>query len=217
MILTIAFISLLVSVTSAQDGKFEKAMGQTLQKLSTAQSPDQFGEISNGFARIAAAEGNKWQPYYNAAYTQLISGFMSMGTDMVLAQNKINQAMEYIDKMKAMELDNVAKSELNVLEAYCLIGKVSEDPMTNGAKYTAKIHELLDTATAMDKNNARALYLKGMYLYNTPTFYGGGAAPAIPFLEGAQQLFSTTTSTPLMIHWGEEDSATLLKQAKATK
>ncbi len=217
IILTIAFISFVANVTFAQAGKYEKAMGQTMQKLSTAQSPEQFGEISNGFARIAAAEGNKWQAYYNAAYTQLISGFMSMQPDMVLAQSKVKQAMEYIEKMKTLELDNVAKSELNVLEAYCLVGKVSEDPMANGAKYTATIHELLDSALALNKNNARALYLKGMYLYNTPTFYGGGAGPAMPFLEGAQQLFLTTESTPLIINWGEEESANLLKQAKATK
>ena len=125
--------------------------------------------------------------------------------------------MEYIEKMKTLDLDNVAKSELNVLEAYCLVGKVREDPMANGATYTATIHELLDSALALNKNNARSLYLKGMYLYNTPTFYGGGAGPALPFLEGAQQLFLTTESTPLIINWGENESATLLTQVKAEK
>lgn len=215
-IVFIAAICILFSnPLNGQNGKFEQAMGQQMQKLGTASNSEQFSEISNGFYRIAEAEKTRWEPYYNAAYTQLIAGFIAMGSDMNLAQTKVNQAQEYLAKINDMEKSADAKSEINVLEAYALIAKVNEDPINNGALYSEKVHQLLDRAMALNKTNPRALYLKGMYLYNTPSFYGGGAKAALPLLEAAKMLFMSNTPIPQLISWGSEDNQGLLTKAQA--
>ena len=216
--ITLFFTLILMYISGnaiAQAGKYESGMQKMMQQMGTARDAASFQAISNGFYRIGEAEKNLITPYYNAAYTLLISAFIEMESNMPASQLKADQVISYIEKMKSMSPSDKESSEIKTLEAYALIAKVSEDPMNKGAMYTAQVHQLLDEATALNPGNGRALYLKGMYLYNTPAFFGGGPSFALPFLEHAGEAFLADDHQTLMIRWGAEDTVKLLAKAQA--
>lgn len=216
--ITLFFTLILMYVSGnaiAQSDKYEAGMQKMMQQMASARDAASFQTISNGFYRIAEAEKTLITPYYNASYTLLVSAFIEMGSNMPASQLKADQVISYVEKMKGMSPSDKEASEIKALEAYALIAKVSEDPMNKGAMYTAQVHQLLDEATALNAGNGRALYLKGMYLYNTPAFFGGGPSFALPFLERAAEAFLNDDHHPLMIGWGAEDTVKMLAKAQA--
>ena len=207
---SLLFIFLMFSVfTLAQDdGKYIGAMKKNLNKIDTASSVKSLIKIANGFERIAAAEKDKWLPYYYSAMSYTLASFR----DSLKEKKDV-----YLDE--ADEFIAVADSlEPNESEIYNLMGMIAQarmqvDPMARWQKYGAMSDQYFKKALESNSDNPRPEYLMGMNIYYTPEQFGGGADAAKPvFLRSKEKFESFESENDLMPNWGEEHLNSLLSE-----
>src|SRR5688572_28852031 len=71
-LLIAALILAVVRSGFANDGKYAEAMKKNIQSVYNAQSVEELQHAVNAFERIGAAEKTKWEPYYYAAFGQIM-------------------------------------------------------------------------------------------------------------------------------------------------
>jgi hypothetical protein len=216
-IIALATIVFVAFNAFGQTDKFNNAMKAAVAQFDTAKTPDQFIAAGNTFSRIAGAEPTQWLPEYYAAYTNLVAGFMTTGTDMAKAQTLIDQAQALITSAQKKAKMPADLSEIAVVQAYIYIGKVTEDPMAKGGELSPKVFAELGKAAAMNPANPRAQFVQGMFTLNMPEFYGGGAKNAKPFFEKASDLFETEKADGVRPTWGKGQNDHYLQQVAAVK
>lgn len=202
---------LLISIslcTQGQEDPYTSAMKSSIELMEQASDPGQLVDCSNQFERIAAAEKNKWMPYYYASYA-LIS--MSYDEDDLEKRDQIlDRAQELLHK--AMELEP-EESELYTLQAFLYPSRILVDPMSRGMTYMKLMFASLENARKLNPENPRIYFLEGINKLNLPPSMGGGADIARPILEEALNKFEAfTKEDPLWPGWGE--AATRVELAK---
>ncbi|MCC6412543.1 MAG: hypothetical protein IT270_12840 [Saprospiraceae bacterium] len=208
-------VSLAIGYLATAQDQFTGAMGAALGQMGAAQKSDDFVACANTFNRIAAAEPEQWLPGYYASYNMLIAGFIASEKDMAKAQGYMDEAQKLLNQTTSRVKQIEDMSEIATLQAYIYTGKVIEDPMTLGQQLSPKVFQELGKAIGMNPNNPRAHYIKGMYTFNMPDFYGGGAANAKPILEKAKALYDAQPAAmTLNPTWGKEQNEELLKSIK---
>jgi len=205
-------LALTVALLSAQNDRYQTAMTAAVAQLDSAKGPSDFQAAANTFARIAAAEPNQWLPHYYTAFSNLIFAFNTFGQDATQALRAIDAAQTSLDRAKTLAPD---ESDVAVLQAYILIGRVMENPMTKGAELSPRVFAELEKATALDPANPRAPFLEGTYVLNMPEFYGGGAANAKPLFEKAAALFEKEKDRGLLPHWGRRMNTQYLEKVSS--
>ena len=58
----------------AQNEKYIKAMESNVAKVDSNNTVDGWKELANTFERIAMAEKTQWEPYYYAAFANVMAG-----------------------------------------------------------------------------------------------------------------------------------------------
>lgn len=195
----------------AQDTEYNAAMTKAVAQLDSAKNLADYQAAANTFSRIAAAEPKEWLPLYYASFGHLISAFITIRQDVPKALLTIDLAQANLDKALVLAPQ---ESELAVLQAYILIGRLLENPMAKGAEITPKVFAELGKAAALNPDNPRAPYLQGTYVLNMPEFYGGGATNAKPHFEKAAALYDKEKDRGLLPHWGREDNVKKMEQVK---
>ena len=90
---------------------------------------------------------------------------------------------------------------------------ISIDPQNNAPVFSAKANQSFDKSIALNANNPRPYYLKGMNLMYTPEAYGGGMDAACPLFVKANELFDKHEGeSDLMPVWGREYNMQLLEK-----
>ena len=208
-VLSIAIIALQITITFAQNAKFQEAMGKALSSMASAKTPEDFKTNANTFARIANAEPMEWLPQFYAAQNRLFAGYALMESNMEEAQELAKTALTEIqagEKIAPME------TELMVLEAFTYQLQLIENPMANGQKFSPMIFKTLGKAEAINPNNPRIYAIRGQFTANMPEFYGGGLEKATPDIRKAAELFATFKPTsPLHPNWGQARNESVLK------
>ena len=201
-----------VALLTAQNDRYHTAMTAAVAQLDSAKGPADFQAAANTFTRIAAAEPEQWLPHYYAAFSNLIFVFNTFSQDPAQALRTLDVAQAGLDRAKTLA---PGESDVAVLQAYILIGRVLENPMTKGAELSPRVFAELEKATAMDPANPRAPFLEGTYVLNMPEFYGGGAANAKPLFEKAAALFEKEKDRGLLPHWGRRINAQYLEKVSS--
>lgn len=201
-------LSLTTYLLPAQNAPYTAAMTRALVQFDSASTPADFQAAANTFSRIAAAEPTAWLPLYYVAFSQIQAAFPLFQQDAAKAVATLDLAQASLDKAKALAPQ---ESELAVLQAYLLIGRVTENPMAKGAELTPQVFAELGKAAALNPENPRAPFLRGTYVLNMPEFYGGGADKARPYFEKAATLFEKETDRGLLPHWGKKSNTQYLK------
>lgn len=200
-----------VGMCMAQD-RYEAGMTRGIQQLQAAKTADDMSSASSFFERIADAEKDKWLPYYYAAYTNYLTGWMNpkADKDKVAAKSK-----DLIDKAVAIEPNN---AELFCLKQMVAILQMTVDPMTRWQSYGTEARNDLEQATKADPNNPRIYLLNGQTLMNTPEAYGGGKAVAKKQFEKAVELYKTfKPASPFDPNWGKEEADKFLAACSTGK
>ncbi len=205
-------LALMAALLPAQNDRYTAAMSAAVAQLDTAKGPADFQIAANTFARIAAAEPNQWLPHYYAAFCNLMVAFPTFAQDPAQALRTLDVAQANLDRAKAVA---PGESDVAVLQAYVLIGRVMENPMAKGAELSPRVFAELEKATALDPANPRAPFLEGTYVLNMPEFYGGGAANAKPLFEKAASLFEKEKDRGLLPHWGRRINAQYLEKVSS--
>ncbi len=191
-------------IISAQS-RFESGMSNGLSQLKSAKSAEDMTAASSFFERIGDAEKDKWLPYYYAAYSNYLTGWMNPKADKDKVAEKCK---DLISKAESLEKNN---SELFCLKQMVAVLQMTVDPMARWQTYGAEATAALENATNADAKNPRIYYLSGQTLMNTPEAFGGGKAVAKKLFEKSIELYKTFQPASAMHpNWGKEEAEKLL-------
>ena len=198
-------ISLLIAGLVAGQSKYESAMAKGFDQMKEAKTAEDMVTVSAFFERVGDAEKDKWLPYYYAAQTNYLTGWMNPKAD----KDKVaERTKELIAKAETLEPNN---SEIFCLRQMVAIQQMTVDPMARWQSYGQEATEALEKATKADPNNPRIYYLSGQTLMNTPEAFGGGKAAAKKLFERSLELYATfKPASPLHPNWGKQEAAKLL-------
>jgi hypothetical protein len=188
-------------------------MQSNLAKMEDCKTPNDYLKVANGFERIAAAEKDKWLPYYWSALNCVLACYADSSTtrkDLYL-----DRADKYVIKADSLELDN---SEIFTLKGMIAQARMQVDPMNRWQKYGAEANNNFTKAMQADSLNPRPEYLIGVGLYYTPAQFGGGPQAAKPVLEKSLAKFDLfVPKDELWPHWGKEQVEQYLKMISESK
>jgi hypothetical protein len=206
IILSISLMAV-ISLVFAQNQQYFQTMGQNLQLYSTAQSVQDWQNITNQFERISNAEKKEWLPLYYAAQSTIFMTFVEQDKSKIDAYLDI--AQKYIDKALILAPN---ESELHVLQGLLHQARISVDMMTRGMQYMQLSEESFGKAKALNPENPRIYYLQAQSIYYTPEPFGGGKQNALPLFKQAKEKFDKFEPvSPISPNWGKEDNQKLLE------
>ncbi len=209
---TITFIfSILISTSGlATDDKYLEQMGKHIQAVYAAQTIEQYQDAVNAFDRIAAAEKNKWEPFYYIAF-----GSVMMANNEKEATKKdayLDKALASIESGKAI---NPNESELVALEGFVHMIRVTVDPASRGQQYSGMAFQTYNKALGMDPENPRTLGFLAQMQMGLAKFMGSPTTEACDTGKKALQKFITYKSeNPLAPRWGKGMTEGLLQSCK---
>jgi tetratricopeptide (TPR) repeat protein len=206
---TITFIFLVLFSTSvfATDDKYMEQMGKRIQAVYAAQSSEQYQEAVNALDRIAAAEKNKWEPYYYSAFGSLMMA--NNEKDAAKKDVYLDKALASIETGKSI---NPAESELVALEGFVYMIRVTVDPATRGQQYSGMAFQTYKKALDMNPENPRALGFLAQMQMGVARFMGSPTSDACDTGRKALEKFTTYKSdNPLAPQWGKGMTEGLLK------
>lgn len=206
-------LSLLFLTVAIADDKYEKEIKKNLEKIDECKTPNDFIKLANNFERIAAAEKDKWLPYYYSSFVYVLASF----ADSVNSRKDI-----YLDK--AVRFNNIAdslapkNSEIYTLKGMIAQARMQIDPMNRWQKYGADATNNFTKAMEIDTLNPRPEYLIGVGVFYTPKQFGGGPTTAKPILEKSLAKFEKfIPENEIMPKWGKEQVVDYLKQINESK
>ncbi|MBK8088385.1 MAG: hypothetical protein IPK31_10795 [Chitinophagaceae bacterium] len=165
-ILIAVFFAALFTNAFAQSERYAGAMQKNLETFSAAKSPAEMHDLSNAFERIADAEKTQWLPYYYAAMTEVLNGFMA--TDKSGADVIADRAELLINKADALEPKN---SEISCIKSMIASLRMMVDPMQRWQQYGALSSQLLEEAKETGSNQSTSVCIAGtkpfIHLHNS--------------------------------------------------
>ena len=204
--------ALLIAVlaVNAQSEKYTKAMLSNIAKLDSAKTADDFLSVSASFERIGNAEKNQWLPFYYAAYSQVIFGFVKASADAY--DNIAEKATILLNSADSLQKDNC---EISCVKNMIATLHMLVNPYQRYMEYGPLATQALDLAKKQDPTNPRPYHLEGQSLKNTPEQFGGGCKTAKPVLEKAIKLFDAfKPASELHPTWGRARTEQLLADCK---
>jgi len=202
----VLFSMLLLSTASFAQSNYDKAMANGLMQLKDAKTSQQMAASSAYFERIANSEKTNWLPYYYAAWTNILSGWMDEKSDKDKIATKAN---ELIAQAEANSKEN---SEIYCLKQMSAVMAMSVDPMSRYQTYGAEAMSALEKAKKLDPTNPRPYLLEAQSVFYTPEQFGGGKAKAKPIFEKAIEMFGKfNPESEISPQWGLDQAQDGLK------
>jgi hypothetical protein len=202
----ILIFTLLMSIFTFSQSKYESGMKKGLEDAKNAKSAQEMLNVSAFFERIANAEKDKWLPFYYAAMYNNITGWMDEKSD----KDKIaGKTLELLEKAEGLSPNN---SEILCLKQMAYVMQMTVDPMSRWMTHGQLGTKALNDAKKADANNPRPYYLEAQTIMNTPEQFGGGKKNAKPIAEKAVELYAIF-QLPNEFHpnWGKEEAEKILK------
>lgn len=193
-----SLILLSVCYVQAQD-KYTTTMLKIIDTLYRSKTSEEYQASVNAFERIAAAEKNKYEPYYYAAFGNIMMAVNER--DPAKKDNYLDLASADVQKATAIKQND---SEVIALEGFIHMIRVTVDPQSRGQEYSAKAFTAFNKAVALNPENPRALALLGQMQLGTARFFGNDSAEACATSGKALEKFATyQPSAHLAPHWGK--------------
>ncbi|MEO9870675.1 tetratricopeptide repeat protein [Ekhidna sp.] len=191
------------------NGQFEKAMGKNIPAMFSSNDPESLQAVINQFSRIGEAEGDRWEPYYYAAFGYLrMSGMYESADDK---DKYLDLAMKEVEKGEAISELN---SELESMRGYVNMIKLTVDPASRGMMYSGLAFTSFQKAIKLSPENPRAHFLLGRMQHGTAQFMGGGSEEACGSLFKALVLFDKKgqSDNPFAPSWGKDSTQEAIKE-----
>jgi len=203
------FCVTLLATSSFAQSNYDKAMTSGLMQLKDAKTSQQMAASSAYFERIANSEKTNWLPYYYAAWTNILSGWMDDKSDKDKVAAKSNELIAQA------ELNSKENSEIYCLKQMSAVMAMSVDPMSRWQTYGAEASSALEKAKKLDPTNPRPYLLEAQSIFYTPEAYGGGKAKAKPIYEKSIKMFEAfKPETEMSPQWGIEQAQEGLKSCE---
>ncbi len=200
----------------SQSERYTKAMESNISKLDSTSTVEGWVELANSFQRIADAEKTQWLPYYYAAYSNVLNGYMLMGAQTSGMAEKIDplaaKAEELILKAEALSKDN---AEIFIVKKMIAGLRLVGDPMNRWQTEGPIAEAALNKAKSLEPNNPRIYVLEAQDKFYTPEQFGGSKTEAKTLFEEALKKFETyKPQTSLHPNWGKTAAQYFLTQLK---
>jgi hypothetical protein len=191
-------------VVHAQSDKYVKAMEARVPAVDTTESVEGWQQLANAFERIADVEKTQWLPYYYAAVSHIMQGYMlttgKSGGFASLTDPLADKAEQMLNQAEAL---NKNSSEIWCVRKMIATLRLTADPMTRWQTYGQAAAEALAKAKQLDPENPRAYMLEGQDKYFTPEQFGGSKKEARALFETALKKFEAQKpKTSIDPQWG---------------
>jgi hypothetical protein len=197
----------LTSLMFAQNQQYYQTMGQNLQLFRTAQTVQDWQNITNQFERISNVEKKEWLPLYYAAQSTINMAFAEQDKTKVDAY--LDVAQKYIDNAFAIVPN---ECELHILQGLLHQARIGVDMMSRGMQYLQLAKESFEKAKSINPENPRIYYLEAQSVFNTPEAFGGGKQNALPLFKQAKEKFDKFEPvSQISPNWGKEQNQQLLE------
>lgn len=204
------FFATIFANAFAQSERYAGAMQKNLEAFGAAKTAAEMHDLSNAFERIADVEKTQWLPYYYAAMTEVLNGYMI--TDKAGADVIADRAELLINKADAIEKNN---SEISCVKSMIASLRMMVNPMQRWQQYGALSSQLIEQAKQQDPSNPRPYALLAQNLFYTPAQFGGGCATAKPVAEEGVKLLNVfQLKSPLHPAWGKTQFDMVMDQCK---
>ena len=191
-------ILLSACLLQAQD-KYTSAMLKNIDTLNKSRTQEEYQVSVNAFDRIAATEKSKFEPYYYAAFGNIMMAVNE--TSPAKKDSYLDLASTDINKAKAIKPND---SEIIALEGFVHMIRVTVDPQSRGQEYSGKAMTAFNKAVALNPENPRALALLGQMQLGTARFFNSDSAEACATSDKALEKFASyKPSSNLAPHWGK--------------
>lgn len=202
------FLSMLFLTVAIAEDKYEIEMKKNLEKIAACKTTSDFMKVANNFERIAAAEKDKWLPYYYSAFVYVLASYVdSSNSRKDIYLEKSDQFIKVADSLQPNN------SEVYTLKGMIAQARMQVDPMNRWQKYGADATKNFTRAMEIDTLNPRPEYLIGVGIFYTPKQFGGGPTAAKPILEKSLVKFEQfIPENDIMPKWGKEQVMDYLKQ-----
>jgi tetratricopeptide (TPR) repeat protein len=192
---------LLASKLAFADGdRYIETMQRNIETVYTSQSIPDLQNAVNALERIADAEKTKWEPFYYAAFGNIMMA--NREKEATAKDNYLDLALKSIEKAKALQPN---ESEIIALEGFVHMIRVTVDPASRGAQYSGMAFQSFGKAVAMNPENPRALSLLAQMQYGTAQFFGSPTTEACATLAKSLEKFESSKSeNPLAPQWGKK-------------
>ncbi len=206
--LTITLVLLSLTFTSFSDETYQRAMGQSIEKLFQATTVPEYVDAANQFERISKIEKTEWLPLYYASYAYIMISFQE--PENAKKDQFLDQAQKYLDQAMAIDPN---ESELYMLQGFLYPSRITIDPMTRGMELMPEMNKSLDKSLELNPDNPRVYFLRATMTLHMPEAYGGGAAKALPLFQLADEKFRIfKPKTTISPNWGKEITEAELKK-----
>ena len=217
--LLILFVAVSVtSATMAQSEKYVKAMEQNIIALDTTTSLNGWRDLGNAFQRIADAEKTQWLPYYYAAFSHVMTGYMiagangGMGGFAAQTDPEADQAEKLLNKAVELGKEN---SEIFCIRKMISSLRLMADPMNRYQTELPLATEYLNKAKTLDPGNPRVPLLEAQDKFYTPEQYGGSKSEAkVLFEESMKKYEAFKPESSIHPQWGKSQVQYFLSQLK---
>lgn len=197
-------ISLSYFANAQMPEKFVKAMETRVARLDSTTTADGWIALANDFERIGNAEKNQWLPYYYAAFSNVMAGYMMTNGDPMAANAEKTDPL--VDKARA-QLAKAEEMEKNNSDIWC-VKKMITSLWAMGnvmQRYTelSKAGEELAKAKSLNPDNPRVYVLEAQDKYYTPEQYGGSKEQAKKLFLTAKEKFDVfKPASSIHPNWG---------------
>ncbi|MBI1343182.1 MAG: hypothetical protein GC171_09625 [Terrimonas sp.] len=215
-IIAFVLLALLTQIAYSQmPDKFVKAMESKVAMLDSIQTAEGWIDMANAFERIANAEKTQWLPYYYAAFSNVMAGYMmgsgnAMGGDPEKTDPLADKAEKLLNAAEAMEKDN---SEIFVVKKMIASLRMMADPMNRYMTYGPVAATALARAKALSPDNPRVYILEAQDKFYTPEQFGGSKTEAKElFLKAYKEFEIFKPASPIHPDWGRSQVNYFLTQ-----
>lgn len=202
----------------AQSERYQKAMEQNIAAIDSTRTVDGWKDLGNTFQRIADAEKTQWLPYYYAALSHVMTGYMigsasgGMGGFADKTDPEADAAEQLLNKAEELAKTN---SEILCVRKMIATLRMMADPMNRYQTQGPLAAEALEKAKAMDPNNPRVYLLEGQDKFFTPEQFGGSKSEAKTLFEESLKKFEAhKLESSIHPQWGKSQVQYFLSQLK---
>jgi hypothetical protein len=185
---------------------------KTFDDFDTATTQLQKAQLSGRLSLIASKWNNEWITHYYLAYSKVV---LSENDKLESAKRDalLDEAGSELDK--AVKILGKENDETNVLGAFIANWRIAISPMTRYMIYGKVFTSHMEAAKAINPDNPRIYYLRGMAKFGMPRFAGGGEQVALPYLAKADSLYTKENDMDIARpYWGKTATAYYLRLCK---
>lgn len=203
-------LTLIVGTFTTNAQSFSGKLDSAIVQFDTSQTISAKMQVSAKLDLLAAQFNTEWSVNYYAAYAKAMISYIEPDTkkrDLLL-----DEADRYFAKIKMVSCDS---SEKYVLAALLANARLSVDGQNRWKEYGAIFDQNLQKAKAINPENPRIYYLKGVSLFYTPKMFGGGKKKAKEYFDKATPLFQNQVKSALNPYWGQKENEDYINKCNA--